>query len=67
MKPVLCATVLLLSLPTRNILGQESENLTIRIQSGETVRGLENNKKQPAQPLTNHSIVRLVAVGLGEV
>ncbi len=62
-KPILLATVLLLSMLAPNILGQESETPKTRTQIGETV---EDNKKQGAEPLTNDSILKLVAAGLGE-
>lgn len=66
MKPILFATVLLLSMPAPSLLGQESEKSKTRTQSEETVRGLEDNKKQGAEPLTNDSILKLAAAGLGE-
>lgn len=43
-----------------------SDNSKTGIQSEETVRERGDSEKQPAKPLTNDSIVKLVVAGLGE-
>jgi hypothetical protein len=46
-------------------LGQQSEGIKVSIQGGER-RAVDKNGDQTPQPLTNDSIVKLVAAGLGE-
>ena len=58
-------TLLLVPCSVWPVLGQQSKGIKVSIQGGER-RAVDKNGDQAPQPLTNDSIVKLVAAGLGE-
>ncbi len=65
MNKTVIMVLLLLLCPAWAALGQQSGGMKISVQGGEPGQGAKE-KDQPAQSLTNDSIIKLVRAGLGE-
>jgi len=66
MRAATLITLLLLPCPVWAVLGQQSKGITVSVQGGESAYTPHRNNEKPPQGLTNDSIVKLVAAGLGE-